>query len=626
MASAVAEVRALLEAKLGREWPSDATPPAAGAPRSALDLVANAFALSPFERNLLVLCAATELDSAVAALCTSLHGDPSHGYATFSLALGVLPDPHWSAITPAAPLRRWHILEAGAPLTTAPLRIDERVLHFLAGIDILDERLAAIGEPLAIPRTLLESHDAAATRIAALWSTSAREGEALGAIQLCGPDAAARRAVAATACAKIGLSALAIPALALPAALAEIDLIARLCERESWLTGCAVFLDADALDGADAWRVEIARQFAERARVPLLLSAREPRDFGRAPIAMIDVQRPRATERLGAWREALGASAAEFDGDLDRISAQFAVAPDRMDAIAAALGSEPTPAALWDSCRQVTRRRLDDLAQRSESHASWNDLVLPEPQLAILSELISCVRFRARVYDDWGFAAKDWRGLGVTVLFSGVSGTGKTLAAEVIANELRLDLYRIDLSGVVSKYIGETEKNLRRVFDAAEESGAILLFDEADALFGKRSEVKDSHDRYANIEVSYLLQRMEAYRGMAILTTNLRDSLDSAFLRRIRFAVQFPFPGPDERREIWRRIFPSALPTSNLSIEKLARLTVAGGNIRNIALNAAFGAARESSAVTMTHILAAARGEYLKLEKTLPGSEVEGWT
>ena len=192
----------------------------------------------------------------------------------------------------------------------------------------------------------------------------------------------------------------------------------------------------------------------------------------------------------------------------------------------------------------------------------------------MLHDLVACVRFRPRVYDDWGFAAKDWRGLGVTALFSGVSGTGKTLAAEVVANDLRLDLYRIDLSGVVSKYIGETEKNLRRVFDAAEESGSILLFDEADALFGKRSDVKDSHDRYANIEVSYLLQRMEAYRGVAILTTNARESLDNAFLRRIRFAVQFPFPGPEERREIWRRIFPEALPTSNLSIEKLARLNL----------------------------------------------------
>jgi SpoVK/Ycf46/Vps4 family AAA+-type ATPase len=208
----------------------------------------------------------------------------------------------------------------------------------------------------------------------------------------------------------------------------------------------------------------------------------------------------------------------------------------------------------------------------------------------------------------------------------GPSGTGKTLATEVLADELRLDLYRIDLAAVVSKYIGETEKNLRRVFDAAEESGAILLFDEADALFGKRSEVKDSHDRYANIEVSYLLQRMEAYRGLAILTTNMKSALDSAFLRRIRFVVQFPFPDAAQRAAIWQRIFPAATPTAGLDVGKLARLNLAGGNIRNIALNAAFLAADEGAAVGMAHVLRAARSEYSKLEKPMAQSEIKDWT
>jgi SpoVK/Ycf46/Vps4 family AAA+-type ATPase len=191
------------------------------------------------------------------------------------------------------------------------------------------------------------------------------------------------------------------------------------------------------------------------------------------------------------------------------------------------------------------------------------------------------------------------------------------MAAEVLAGELRLDLYRIDLSSIISKYIGETEKNLRRVFDAAEESGVILLFDEADALFGKRSEVKDSHDRYANIEVSYLLQRMEAYRGLAILTTNLKNALDTAFLRRLRFVLEFPFPDAEARAEIWRRIFPADTPTEGLDITKLARLNIAGGNIRNIALNGAFLAADADEPVRMDHLAAAARSEYMKLEKPL---------
>jgi vesicle-fusing ATPase len=229
------------------------------------------------------------------------------------------------------------------------------------------------------------------------------------------------------------------------------------------------------------------------------------------------------------------------------------------------------------------------------------------------------------VHDHWGFAAKSSRGLGISALFSGASGTGKTLAAEIMADELSLDLYRIDLSQVVSKYIGETEKNLRRVFDAAETAGAVLLFDEADALFGKRSEVKDSHDRYANIEVSYLLQRMEAYRGLAILTTNMKQALDPAFMRRIRFVVQFPFPDFAEREEIWRRVFPQATPTAELDVARLARLNVSGGNIRNIALGAAFVAADENKPVTMAHLLRAARAEYAKLERPLTESEIGGW-
>jgi SpoVK/Ycf46/Vps4 family AAA+-type ATPase len=199
------------------------------------------------------------------------------------------------------------------------------------------------------------------------------------------------------------------------------------------------------------------------------------------------------------------------------------------------------------------------------------------------------------------------------------------MAAEVLARDLRLDLYRIDLSQVVSKYIGETEKNLRRVFDAAEEGGAVLLFDEADALFGKRSEVKDSHDRYANIEVSYLLQRMESYRGLAILTTNMKSALDPAFLRRIRFVVQFPFPEALQRAEIWRRVFPAQTPTQGLEPGALARLVVAGGSIRNIALNAAFLAADAGEPIQMTHLLRAARGECTKLEKPLTDAEVGAW-
>jgi SpoVK/Ycf46/Vps4 family AAA+-type ATPase len=221
------------------------------------------------------------------------------------------------------------------------------------------------------------------------------------------------------------------------------------------------------------------------------------------------------------------------------------------------------------------------------------------------------------VLRHWGFGDRMTRGSGVTALFAGQSGTGKSLAAEVVAHELGMSLYRVDLSGVVSKYIGETERNLRRVFDAADEGGALLLFDEADALFGKRSEVRDSHDRYANIEVNYLLQRMEDYRGVAVLTTNQRHALDQAFLRRLRFVVSFPFPSPAERRALWERAFPPRTPVADLDIDRLVTLAATGGMIRNIALNAAFCAAGQGTAISTRLVLEMARVEFHKLELPL---------
>lgn len=339
------------------------------------------------------------------------------------------------------------------------------------------------------------------------------------------------------------------------------------------------------------------------------------------PTRIYEVRKPTTGEQRTLWQRVLGT-----EGRADQIEAlvsQFNLSAATIYTVAAE--AQRRPEHVWNGCRQQTRPRMRDLAQRIETGATWDDLVLPDEQKQTLREIAAQLRQRATVYERWGFAARDTRGLGISALFYGSSGTGKTLAAEVLAHEQQLDLYRIDLSSVVSKYIGETEKNLRRVFDAAEDGGAILLFDEADALFGKRSEVEDSHDRYANIEVSYLLQRMEMYRGLAILTTNMKSALNPAFTRRIRFSIQFPFPEKDQRAEIWRRIFPPEAPTEGLDIARLARLNVAGGNIRTIALNAAFLAADEGQPVRMSHILHAARSEYNKIERTLTTAEIGGW-
>ncbi len=597
----------------------------AGLPQAAsLDVLTQVFGLSAFERDLLLLCAGVEMDAALAALCATAQGNPQRACATFSLALAALAEPHWSALTPVRPLRRWRLLEVHdeATLATGRLRIDERVLHFLAGVNYLDPRL----QPLLRPYPPVAALPASQRRLvdSALAELVAREAKPQPAIHLTGNDAQGQQDVAAGIAAGLGLQLHVLRAEDLPAGVHEREALAVLWEREAALLGSALLLRYTDHDASPA-----VLRLAERLSGLLFLGGREPLRLTR-PTLRLAVDKPAAAEQKELWTQALGPTAQRLNGALDGVACQFRLSAQTIlttgAELAPALASSDAPdAALWRACRSLGRPRLDDLAQRVEPAARWDDLVLPETQQSTLRQVAAHVKNRLKVYDDWGFAGQGSRGLGISALFAGESGTGKTMAAEVLADELSLDLYRIDLSAVVSKYIGETEKNLRRVFDAAEDSGALLLFDEADALFGKRSEVKDSHDRYANIEVSYLLQRMEAYRGLAILTTNLKTALDPAFQRRLRFVVHFPFPDTEQRQLIWRRIFPAATPTGELDYRKLAQLHVAGGNIRNIALNAAFLAAAAREPVTMTHLLHAAYSEAAKRERPLSDAETRGW-
>jgi hypothetical protein len=625
----------LRDAKRERDEARDAMP----AP-PAIDAMAETFGLSEFERDVLLTCAGIELDSSVAQVCAQAHGDPARRYLTFGLALAALPDSHWSALTTAAPLRRWHLAELVHPEvpTTSPLRIDERVLHAIAGVAYVDPRIDPYTEPLAPPSSLPGALRDAAGRLAELWASPGRRGSR---VQLHGRQRSDMLAVAAAAAAALGLRPVRLRVADLPDAAADRELLARLCEREIALDGCAYILDIDGGPaGAGAGPGDPARgalDFAMRIQGPTVLVAREPlggTDVRPVPVAVGSLM---PADARTVWADALGGDAMveRFDGWVGRVVGQFDLSVEAIETAAGLLRpalADPTAdgealgRTLWEACRAQVRPVLDDLTQRISLRARWEDLVLPEPQMRILREIAVHVRWRERVLTDWGFAARTARGLGTAVLFAGPSGTGKTLAAEVLAADLDLDLYRIDLSQVVSKYIGETEKNLRRVFDAAEDGGAVLLFDEADALFGKRSEVKDSHDRYANVEVSYLLQRMEAYRGLAILTTNLKNALDPAFLRRLRFVAQFPFPDATQRAEIWRQVFPPETPVDGLDPVKLSKLAVTGGTIYNIALSAAFLAADASEPVRMAHVLAATRTECAKLERPLTGSETHGWT
>jgi SpoVK/Ycf46/Vps4 family AAA+-type ATPase len=605
---------------------------------SALELLCKMFGLSSFERDLLLLCAGVELESSFAALCAKAQGDPTRSLPTLSLALAILPNPHWSALTPSAPLRRWRLIDvgSGSVLTLSPLRIDERILHYLAGVQHLDERLAGLIERLQPAREIAPSHAGLAERIAVLWSQASRQDE-LPIVQLCGREPGDIRSLAIAACAGVGFNTGLIAAHSVPTGTSELDGFIRLWEREAILSHTALLLECRDLDSNDSARASAINRMIDGLRGPLVISSAEPRRTPRREMLTFDVKNITPGEQKDLWKKVLAEIPADLNGEVEAFVSQFDLNTQKIySARTVVLGQKllsesqgdttfDIAAALWNACRVQARPRLSDLAQRLEPAATWNDLVLPDLQLRSLREIAVHVRRRVTVYETWGFAARGERGLGISALFSGVSGTGKTMAAEVLANELQLDLYRIDLSAVVSKYIGETEKNLRRVFDAAEEGGAILLFDEADALFGKRSEVKDSHDRYANIEVSYLLQRMEAYRGLAILTTNLKSALDTAFLRRIRFIVPFPFPDASQRTEIWRRIFPPQTPTKDLDLGKLSQLNVAGGNIRNIAMNAAFLAADATESVSMKHLLRAAQSEYAKLEKSLTETEIRGW-
>jgi hypothetical protein len=597
----------------GAAWPADAPDGA----ETRLDQLVRVFRLSGFERDLLLWCAGLELDSRFGRAFAAAHGDPHRAAPTFGLALATLAEPHWDALVPAAALRYWRLVEPGpgAGLVDRPLRLDERILAHLIGVDCLDVRLDGVLRAEPPGGLLTAGQDAAARDLA---DTLDKLGTP-AAVALSGADRVTRRRVAGRAAATMGAPLLVLSGSAVPAGEAEAAALLRLVERDVALLGALLLVEVP--DGVPAGSGLPAA--LSTLGCPLLLSGGVPVPEHPRP-ARREVPSPTAAEQRALWTDVLGVGA-PADAVRD-VSAHFRFEVPDVEAVASELSTvELSGPALRQACRVRARSGLDGLAQRVDARAGWGDLVLPEQSLHALRDVARQVRHRELVYEEWGMAAGANRGLGVSALFTGDSGTGKTLAAEVLAADLGLDLYQIDLSALVSKYIGETEKNLRTVFDAAEHSGAVLLFDEADALFGKRSEVKDSHDRYANVEVSYLLQRMESYRGLAILTTNLRQALDRAFLRRIRAVVSFPFPDPAARQRIWRLNLPPSLPLSDVDLARLARLQVAGGNIRTIALGAAFLAAEDGGAVTMAHLLAATRREYAKLEKTLTEAETGGW-
>jgi hypothetical protein len=612
------------EVSAGAERPAVSVPSAPDATSSAaLDLLTEAFELSAFETSVLLLCAGVELDGRIAALCARAQGEPRRRHASFGLALAALPGAHFGATAPVAPLRRWCLvrLDAGEGLADRPLRIDERVLHYLLGVSYLAPELEGVVTPCDDEPTLAPSQADTACRAAAVLRAEADQGRR-PVLHLTGGSRSDRLAIARRGCRELGLALYTLSGTDLPADARQRGELARVWAREAVLSRSALLVEGDAGAGPQP----AIASFLDVAPGMLWLSGDHVPELKSRRLIAVEVRLPSPAEQTVLWRGAL--DGAVPDVAIEPLVAQFSLSPDAIEELAAeARGVAPAevPRRLWHAARRRARTSFGALAQSIEPRATLDLLVLPAAQKDTLRDIAAHVRQRQRVYETWGFAGRSSRGLGISALFSGPSGTGKTMAAEVLARELELELVHIDLSCVVSKYIGETERNLSRVFDAADRGGAILLFDEADALFGRRSEVKDSHDRYANVEVSYLLQRMEAYRGLAVLTSNQADSMDDAFLRRIRFVVRFPFPEEGERAEIWRQIFPRETPTAGLDAERLGRLNVPGGNIRNIALNAAFLAAEEQTPVGMRHCAHAARSELRKLGLTLPERELRGW-
>ena len=597
-------------------------------PPPALILLSQLLGLSRFEREVLLLCASMELDTGIPALCGRALGDPHVSYPTFALALTLFDEPTWDALSPEHPLRFWRVLEinqvGACPLTASPLRADERIVDYVKGLNYVDDRLGPLITPVEVPdenAQLPQSQMATEELIVRhlKQSTTARD---LPVVQLLGADTPSKLLVAAHAARALGLRVYRLPAALLPAQAIEVESLSRLWQRECQLLPMALYVDAigsDA-DAAHAAEGSAVSRLLTRIGGVIFLDTRDVWPGLTQGSVQVDVAKPLPQEQEAEWAAALGDAAGDSPA---KLASQFNMGQSAIKHIAHEALAAPTDEAhplqdrLWDACLENTRPRLDMLAQRLHPKATWNDIVLPAAESTLLQQIAAQVDQRSRVYQAWEFGAKMSRGLGISALFAGDSGTGKTMAAEVIANQLRLNLYRIDLSAVVSKYIGETEKNLRRMFDAAEDGGAILFFDEADALFGKRSEVKDSHDRYANIEINYLLQRMEAFRGLAILATNMKSAIDPAFMRRLRFVVNFPFPGVVERKRMWQQVFPPKTPTDRLDFDRLARLNLTGGNIHSTALNAAFLAAHSGKPVTMDLVLEAARTELRKLGRVV---------
>jgi SpoVK/Ycf46/Vps4 family AAA+-type ATPase len=608
--------------------------------------------LSNIEVAATLLALAPEIDSRYERVYAYLQDDVSRKWPSLDLVLRIAAGSPEEGLLLRLALATGGRLERVSLFSTpttddasrlsAPLRLDERVVAYLFGSDAIDRRLEAIvrrvddGGGLPPPPAVARELEA----VAANWL--ANGGRSL--VTLEGPSGSGKTTAAVVIARGIGARLLEVDSGALVVATTlPTPVTARLVFREALLQEAPLyFSSAPALfEDAEASRRALSAIVASLEPFNGILILGGPRRWeppavlGGAPVVRIALPVPTPAERQAIWEvELAGVGHTAVRAALPRVASSFKLTPGQIRdaasvarARAAARSSGPGSLDIDDvlaASRAVSRRALAAVAEEVQNRAAWDDIVLTPDVSAQLRELCTTVRGRGTVLDEWGFAEKIVGGTGVTALFAGPSGTGKTMAAGIIARELGLPMFRVDLARVVSKWVGETEKNLDRIFVAAEDSNAIIFLDEAEAVLGKRSEVRDSHDRYANLEISYLLQRMELYDGVAMLATNMPHLIDEAFTRRLTFAVYFPIPGEAERRRIWETAWPRQAPRSpEVDFERLAKLKLTGGNIKNVLLAAAALAASEATEIAPAHLRHAVRREYQKLGKEIDPASVD---
>jgi AAA+ superfamily predicted ATPase len=626
--------------------------PDRGDPRLFADLQRQ-FDLNDFDVDALLIALAPEIDLRYQRLFAYLQDDVARRRPSIDLVLNLLCPTAETRLRararflPDAPLVAGRLLTVSAPaggsgpFLAREVEVEEAVVSAILGRPVIDRRLQAFAS-LDLPRAAAPADGKIVDALTAIVERHDGDPDRPCVFYFHGPRHAGQDAAAAALAARLGKPLLSADCRTIVGADIDAPTAGALLLRDARLHDAVLLLEVAAPAAPELHaRLRALLGVLRHGLGPIVVSGDVPWaalhglvDAAPCDVVTVDVTLPDFAERLAIWRDALGPAAAS-DGELAEVLAgRFRLAaPQIHAAVAAAHGqarlraareADRAPAARADdflaAARGQTTTRLGALARQIRPKFRTRDLILPHDAIAQLDEVCNQVRQRHVVYDRWGFDAKLSVGKGISVLFSGPPGVGKTMAAEVFANELGLDLFKIDLSQIVSKYIGETEKNLDRVFDEARASNAILFFDEADALFGKRSEVRDSHDRYANIEIAYLLQKMDEYEGLSVLATNLKQNLDEAFARRLSFVIDFPFPDEDSRLRIWQSIWPRELPMrEDVDLGYVARtFRLSGGSIKNVAVAAAFLAARQGEPVSTAHLVRATRRELQKIGQTLP--------